>query len=225
MLIMKRFFFTWLFFLCVMPLFSQGPQGKNLPAHLDGGAVEVLDSISKKYKNYKTIKIDYTYKMEKDGKMLENFKGNMLIKGDKYYLSFDKQEYYCNGKTIWNYQKEINEISIFDYEEDSDFFLNPAKFLNNWKNTFRSKFIREEVEKGKNMILIDIMPIKQESFYKIRIFVDKTKIDIVRFTVYEKDNSTYTYSFDQFIVNNEIDDKKFELNTAACPNADINDMR
>jgi len=226
---MKRFFFILPALLFALPLFSQpqGPQGKNPPPHLDGGAVEVLDTISKKYKNYTTIKIDYTYKSEKDGKTLESLKGNMMLKGDKYYLSFDKQEYYCNGTTIWNYQKEINEISIFEYEEDNDLFLNPAKLLNDWKKKFRAKFIREEIEKEKKIVLIDITPIKQDSFYKIRIFVDKAKNDIIKFTVYEKDkdNTTYTYIFDKFIVNTEIDDKKFELNTSSYPNAEINDMR
>jgi len=219
---MKKNVFTLLMLLCITPLFSQG---KNPPPHLDGGAIEVLDSISKKYKNYKTIKIDYTYKMEKEEKTLENIKGNMIIKGDKYYLLFDKQEYYCNGTTIWNYQKEVDEISIFEYEEDSELFLNPIKLLNNWKKKFRAKFIREEIEKGKKIVLIDITPIKPESFYKIRIFVDKAKVDIIRFTVYEKNNTTYTYSFDKFIVNSEVDDKKFELNVSAYPNAEINDMR
>jgi outer membrane lipoprotein-sorting protein len=221
---MKRFFSIALILLWTHTLFSQS-QGKNPPPHLDGGAVGILDSISKKYKNYKTIKIDYTYKLEKEGKLVESFKGNMMIKGNKYYLLFDKQEYYCNGTTIWNYQKEVNEISIFEYEENSDLFLNPTKLLDNWKKKFRAKFIREEVEKDKNIIFIDITPIKEDSFYKIRIFVDKAKMEIIRFAVYEKDNTIYTYSFDKFLVNNEIDDKRFELNTSAYPNAEINDMR
>ena len=196
-----------------------------MPPHLDGGAVEVLDAISQKYKNYTTLKIDYTYKTEKEGKTVEKTKGNMMIKNNKYYLSFDKQEYYCNGTTIWSYQKEIEEISIFEYEEDSDLFLHPVKLLNDWKKKFRAKFIREEIENEKKIVLIDITPIKQDSFYKIRIFVDKAKNDIIRFAVYEKDNTTYTYSFDKFIVNTEIDDRKFELNTSDYPNAEINDMR
>jgi len=221
---MKRLFFAVLVFLFAIPLFSQN-QGKNPSPHLDGGAVEVLDSISKKYKSYTTIKIDYTYKMEKEGQIVEKIKGMMMLKGKKYYLLFDKQEYYCNGTTIWSYQKEENEISIFEYEENSDLFLNPVKLLSDWKKKFRAKFIREEVEKERKIVLIDITPVKQDSFYKIRIFVDKAKIDIIRFAVYEKDNTTYTYSFDKFTVNSEIDDKKFELNTSAYPNAEVNDMR
>ena len=221
---MKRFFCIMLISLYIISIFSQ-PQGKNPPPHLDGGAVEVLDAISKKYRDYTTIKIDYTYKMEKDGKIQESVKGNMMIKGDKYYLLFDQQEYYCNGTTIWNYQKEINEISIFEYEEDNDFFLNPSKLLSDWKKKFRAKFIREEIEKEKKIVIIDITPIKQEIYYKIRIFVDKEKLDFIRFAVHEKDNVVYTYSFDKFTVNSDIDDKKFELNTSTYPNAEINDMR
>ncbi len=223
---MRQPILTLIITLFSFALFAQDlGREKNPVSHLDGGANKILDEISDKYKKYSTIEIDYTYKVEKNGKILNNIKGSMVIKGDKYYLLFDNQEYYCDGATIWSYQKEVNEISIFDYEEDSDFALNPAKILNNWKKKFRAKFIREEDENGKRVVLIDITPIEEEAFYKIRIFMDKNKNEFVRFAIYERDNTTSTYSFDKFLVNRDIDDEKFELNRTSYPNAEINDMR
>lgn len=201
----------------------------SLPAyaqdHLDGGATQLLDDMSARYQAYSTMQINYTYKAEKDKKVLDTFKGEMLIKGKMYYLTIPGQVFYCDGTTIWNYQKEVDEISVFEYEEEDDNLMNPAQLLAGWKKNYRAKMIREEFESGKALVLIDITPVKLQPYYRIRLFVDKNKKEILRFTVYEKDNTLYTYYFDQFIPNRPIEDRKFKLNKSDYPNAVVNDMR
>ena len=193
--------------------------------NLDGGAAKLMNELGLKYTNYSTIQIDYTLKSEKEKKVLSSHSGKMHIKGNKYYLTIPGQAFYCDGTTIWNYQKASNEISIYEYDETDDSFLNPAKMLANWKTEYRAQFIREEVLNDKTLVLIDMTPIVQQSYYRIRLFIDKAKNDVVRFAVYEKDNTIHTYYFDKFLTNQPIDDSKFKLNTSDFPNAEINDMR
>lgn len=214
-----------LLFTLPLPAQSDGKSGQS-PAHLDNGGNKIMESLSKKFQNYSTVKIDFTYTMENEGKVLNTQKGSIAIRGEYYYLSFTGQEFFGDGKTIWNYQKETNEISIFE-EDDSDesLILNPVKLLANWQNKFKARLIREEKEKGKTIILIDITPEIQQSFYRIRFFIDEVKNEIVRFIVYEKDNTTYTYTFDTFSFNKPIEDHYFRFDPDSYPNATINDMR
>lgn len=210
-----------------LPLRSQNlGRDEQSTDRLDHGANKIMDEVSRKYQAYTTIKIDFTYKTEKEGKVIDTQKGKMTIKGSCYYFSFAGQEFFCDAETIWNYQKESQEITIFEYdEEDEDIMLNPAKLLLNWKSKFKAKLIREENEKGKTLILIDVTPLEQQSFYKIRLFIDKSKNEIVRFVAYEKDNTTFSYIFDTFSVNTPVSDHFFKLDPASYPNATINDMR
>ena len=208
-----------IFFLCLLsPVFLQA-QNK------DGGAIQLLDEISQKYIRYSSIQIDYTYKAEKEKKVLDSYKGKMEIKGKKYYLTIPGQTFYCDGETIWNYQKESNEISIFEYDEEDESIMNPVQLLIDWQKNYRAKFIREEFENNKTVALVDITPIKQESYFRIRLYIDKLKNEILRFAIYEKDNTIYTYYFDKFTPNVPIDDQKFKLDPKDYPNADVNDMR
>ena len=191
----------------------------------DGGANAIMQELDTKYKGFTTMKINYTYKAEKEKKILSALSGVALIKGDQYYITFDDQVFYCDGTTMWNYQKSTNEVSIYDYEESDDDALNPAKMLATWSKEFTAKFIREDTEKNKAVQIIDLTPKKGQSYYKIRIVVDKAKKEIVRTSIYEKDNTIYTYYFDTFTTNTAMDDSTFNFNAAKFPGVEVNDMR
>ena len=191
----------------------------------DGGANAIMQELDTKYKGFTTMKINYTYKAEKEKKTLSALSGVALIKGDKYYITFDDQVFYCDGTTMWNYQKSTNEVSIYDYEESDDDALNPAKMLATWSKEFTAKFIREDKEKNRAVQIIDLTPKKGQSYYKIRIVVDKEKKEIVRTSIYEKDNTIYTYYFDTFTTNTTMDDNTFKFNKSKYPGVEVNDMR
>lgn len=191
----------------------------------DGGATPILQSLAKKYQALTSMSIDYTYKAVKDKKTIATLTGKVSIKGKKYLMSFDDQTFYCDGVTMWNYQKSSNEVSIYTYDESDDDVLNPAKMLGNWQKDFTAKFIREEVEAGKSLQIIDLTPKKGQSYYKIRLFIDKNKKEIVRCAVYEKDNTIYTYYFDKFVSNTPLSDTLFVFDAAKYPGVETNDMR
>ncbi|MDR3048066.1 MAG: outer membrane lipoprotein carrier protein LolA, partial [Bacteroidales bacterium] len=153
---------------------NQGQLSSTKP-HLDGGATQTLDKISTKYQSYSTVKIDYTCKTEKENKVIDSQKGSFAIKGDKYSFTDADNDYRCDGKIIWNYQKKIKEISIYNAEEDDDLLLNPIKTVINWKKNFRAKFVKEIEEKNIKLSVIDITPNTTQNYYKIRLYVDKNK--------------------------------------------------
>lgn len=205
--------------LCISLIFSTFAQ------NTDGGSSTIMKNLATKYKGFSTMKISYTYKAEKEKKTLAAFSGTALIKGDKYKITFDDQIFFCDGTSMWNYQKASNEVSIYDYEESDDDALNPAKMVANWQKDYSAKFIREDVEKNKAVQIIDLTPKVGQSYYKIRLVIDKNKNEIIRTSIYEKDNTIYTYYFDSFTTNSTIDDSTFKFNASKYPGVEVNDMR
>lgn len=193
--------------------------------NVDGGATDILKKLSTKYAGFSTMKINYTYKCESNDKVIETQTGTMNIKGDKYTFVFGNQTSYCNGKNLWNYQKDINEVSIFEYVEAEDNLLNPAKILKEWQKEYRAKFIREETQNGKLVQIIDLLPIKSSSFYKIRLFIDKSKQEINGISAFEKGATVYSYHIDKMSVNTPIDDATFVFDLKQHPGVEVNDMR
>ncbi len=192
---------------------------------VDRGATPILKKLASKYKGFSTMKIDYTYKCEKDKKVLDSKSGVLTIKGDKYIFVFGNQTSYCDGKTLWNYQKDVKEVSIFEYIEEEDNLLNPAKILSEWDKEYRAKFIREDSERNVMVQIIDLMPLKASSYYKIRLVVNKVKQEIMDISAYEKDNTIYSYHIDKFVADSPIADDAFVFDVSKHPDVDVNDMR
>ncbi len=206
--------------LCSLLAFSASAQ------NTDGGATELLKKVSDKYQSYSSMQFRYTLKATKENKTLQTTTGDFALKGNKYRTVFNGQSFFCDGKTIWNYQKETNEVSIYDYDpEDDDNMMNPQRILKNWNAHFRAKYIRDEYISGQSVALIDLTPKTAQSYYRIRLHVDKGNSRITRISVYDKDNTVYAYYIEQFKANVTLSDGYFVFDKSKYPDVEVNDMR
>ena len=104
----------------------------------DAKAVKLLDEVSAKTKAYKTIKADFTYTMtNKQAKINESKTGVLLVSGDKYRLTAAGQIVICDGKTVWTYIKESNEVQVNDVENKEE-SLTPSKLLTSYNENYNA---------------------------------------------------------------------------------------
>jgi len=191
-------------------------------AQNDKKATAILDEVSAKTKLYKTIKIDFTYAMDNaKEKIHDKFKGTLISKGDKYKLTAAGQDVISDGKTMWTYLKDANEVQINNAAEDDDSFT-PTKLLSGYGKDYKSKFIEE---KGNNQV-IELYPLKKgKTFTKVQLTIDKSKKQISKFIIYDRNGSTFSYIVDKFVSDQPIADNVFTFNKADHPGVEINDMR
>lgn len=190
----------------------------------DQGATSILRKMATQYNAYSSMQFNFTVKVVKDKKTLDTFQGELKVKKNKYTMFLEEQKVYCDGVNLWNYQKESNEVSIFSFEEGDEPIFHP-KILINWEKNFRAQFIRELAENNKMLYVVDLLPLQSQSYYKIRAYINKSNHQIVRFEMYDKNNSISTLSVDKFVVNKPIEDSLFIFNATQYPNVFINDMR
>ena len=192
----------------------------------DGGANELLNKVSQKYQGFSTMQFHYTLVTSKDSKTLSTAQGDFYLKGNKYHTSYGGQTFFCDGISLWNYQKSTNEVSVYEYDpEDDDNMMNPRLLLKNWDKHFRAKFIRDDFTNGQAITLVDLTPKVSQSYYRIRLFIQKNNLQIKKIVVYEKDNTLYTYNIEQFKSNVTLADDLFVFNKSKYPNVEVNDMR
>jgi outer membrane lipoprotein carrier protein len=191
-------------------------------AQTDKKATAILDEVSAKTKSYKTIKIEFTYAMDNvKEKVHDKFKGSLISKGDKYKLSAAGQDVISDGKIVWTYLKDANEVQINNVTDDEDSFT-PTKLLSGYNKDYKSKFIEE---KGNDQV-IELYPLKKgKTFTKVRLTIDKAKKQISKFVIYDRNGSTFSYIVDKFIADQAIADNLFSFNKADHPGVEINDMR
>ena len=212
------------FSLLVMVVAAQQPAQTR--KFYDEESETVLKELQKKITAYKDISIHFTFRSEKKEKFIDEIKGSSLIKGEKYVLKTPHQQIYCNGTTVWNYLAEQKEVTLskYDKEEDSE-MINPLKMILNYEKSYKSKFIKETTEKGVLVQVIDLTPLKPNSYYKIRLMLDKNKKQIMRLTVHEKDGTQYTYTVDTFTVNQNLSDDLFVFDVSKYSGVEVIDIR
>ncbi len=185
----------------------------------------ILEELSKKTQSYKNIKIEFTYVMKNEKENINESKdGIILIKGDKYNLNIAGQNVICDGKTIWTYIKDADEVQINTVEDDDE-SMNPKKILTSYDKNYKSKLIREGHKNNKTVYVIDLTPLEGKAFYKIRLIIDKTKKQILKSTIYDKNGSLYLYIVKKFITDITIKDSNFTFDKSKYPDVEVIDMR
>jgi outer membrane lipoprotein-sorting protein len=205
----------------ILFLFSGVLFAQNTPP----SAISIMEKTAQKYNALSALALDFSMNIEVSGKKTHNFDGVLLVKKEKYYLTFEDQIVANDGTTMWNYQKNTNEASIFEAEDDEFMMFHPLTMLKNWNKEYSAKFIREEELQKKKVNIIDLTPKKQSQFYKIRLFIDKTTSYIQQVMMYETDNTTLTYTVTKFTPNAEVADTKFNFNKRDFPDVQVSDMR
>ncbi|GAB4319882.1 MAG: hypothetical protein Kow00127_12150 [Bacteroidales bacterium] len=186
---------------------------------------EILDRMTLRIESYKTILIEFTYKMENtEADINEEADGTLKVMGDKYRLEISGQTVICDGSTIWTYIADAEEVQINNAGEDDE-ALTPDKLLTSYNKDYRSKFIREDVMYGEKVNIIDLTPIEGKSFYKVRLILGQEDDRIHDITIFDKNNSTYSYIMRTFTPNVDFPENTFTFDPKEFPDADVIDMR
>jgi outer membrane lipoprotein carrier protein len=208
-----------LFFLLLFITISGTSQTK------DQKASALLDEVSAKTKSYKSIKVEFSYTMEnKQAKINEEKKGTLLLSGDKYRLTAASQVVICDGKTIWTFLEESNEVQVNSLDNKDD-ALTPSKLLTSYNTNFKSKIIKDKNQTDPNIETIELLPNVVKSFNKAVIAVDKTKKQIRSFSLFDKNGNTFTYKISRFVTDTPVSPADFTFDKTKFPGVEVIDMR
>ena len=185
----------------------------------------ILEVLTAKTEAYKSIRVDFTYKMENiEAGIDESTRGTLLVMGNKYNLNISGQEVFCDGETLWTYMADAEEVQVNSLEEAEE-SISPNKLLSSYNEDYRSKFIKEDFVYGTTVNIIDLTPIEGKSYFKVRLIIDKEKDQLLEFTIFDKNGSTYSYVINKFEPNIDVSEGAFTFNPADYPGVDVIDMR
>jgi len=189
-------------------------------------ATELLKKASERLKSFRTMEVDFSYRMENTSMDIEEeMTGKIYSKGDKYRMVLGDNIFISDGETVWNFIDDFYEIHI-NYVENMEGGLTPTALLDNFETEYRGKFIRQENFQGRTVDIIDLIPVTPQSFFKYRVALDSSDQMIVFTTAYDRHGGTYTYTMENVRTNHSLNDNLFVFNRADFPeDADVIDLR
>ena len=195
----------------------------------DPEAKKILDMFSKKTKSYHAYQANFTILNEnrQTNEKAEN-KGTLLVKGDKYKMELDKTEIYYDGKYIYNYIPESNEVSISKPGKKTDdvFANDPSKLFNIYSTDYKYQYLGNINENGHKCYEVDLYPFDLKRKYSIiKLLIDIDKIELVSAKLIMKSGVNYTVRIDTFNSQAIATENDFIFNIKAHKGIEVVDLR
>ncbi|HVF82095.1 MAG TPA: outer membrane lipoprotein carrier protein LolA [Flavisolibacter sp.] len=221
---MKRLFALLSF--AAITLCASAQTGKN-PTQNDAEAKKLLDAVSAKFKTYISPQASFTYRVENaQGKALSSKQGAVIMKGNKFKVAMDGMEIFSDGKTVWNYDKSANEVTV-NNATDGGAGMSPQKlFTNFYDRDFYYKLNGIKKEAGKSLVEIELTPTdKTRPYHKVYLLVDKASNTIYSAKFLEKSGGRYSYTVNTLKSNSAPADVAFVFNKSKYPGVEVVDLR
>lgn len=178
-------------------------------AQNDPNAKRILDDVSAKLKTYKGITAAFGLVSKgRSGKVNNNVRGTISIKGNKYYIKQGSTEIFSDGSKTWNYNGN-DEVTVTSVDGDGQ-TLTPQKLLTNF---YDKDFTYKLVSSAGAFDEIQMVPNdKRKNFQRVNVFVNKAKKMITKAKVLDKSNNTIEFNLSNINTNANIPDNTFVFN-------------
>jgi outer membrane lipoprotein carrier protein len=201
-------------------MLAQAPKGMG---NNDPEAKKILDAVSNKFKSYKSVQGKFNLKIENAANKLIGTKTGMVyMKGTKYKISITGQEIFCDGTTIWTYDKSANEVTINKLEANNN-TITPQKLFTNF---YDKDFLYKLNGEAKGTQEIELTPIdKSKPFFKVLVGINKAAQSISSTKVFEKTGNKYTYVINNMNTSGTITDAQFVFDAKKYAGVEVVDLR
>lgn len=212
--------------LSLIGLLTAFSQGKSSTTN-DPAATKILDGVSAKFKSHKSVQAMFAYKVENaSGKVLSTKTGTILMKGTSYKLNFNGLEVFCNGTTVWSYDKAAKEVTINNLDLSGGTITPQKLFSNFYDKDFYSLLIGESKVGAKTLQEIQMTPVdKSKTFHSVFLMIDKASQSIYSTKVVEKSGNRYMYTVSSMKSNVPVADAMFVFEPKKYPGVVVEDLR
>jgi outer membrane lipoprotein carrier protein len=205
-------------------IFAQGTK--------DPKAKAVLDKALKKFSSLSSFSADFSFVKHVPSLEDETYSGSIKFKDKKVYVnSSDGREVYNDGKTLSVFYKEDNEVNIYtsDPDQNEDFAID--KYLKAYKEDYKYIHMGTATINGVVCEFIELSPdksveeMKHQSIFKIKMYVNQSTSQVVRWKIFEKSGINYTTTITKFIANENFSDSVFIFDKTKYSGVEVIDMR
>lgn len=194
-------------------------------AQAQNNSQKILDELANRTNSAKNIQVGFSYEMENtDADIHEATEGSLVVSGNKYLLKIAGQEIICNGKTIWTYIADADEVQINEVDEEESF--SPTKLLSSYTDDYDASLEKEYSENGRKYYLMKLKPKDKDSgFDYVHLKIEKEKMQLAAFILYDFDNNVFSYIIKEYLTDIALDENAFTFDETKYPDVDVIDMR
>ncbi len=193
-----------------------------VPCALAGGdddPNEILSRLQKKYDKIQDATASFTQNVTFGvTKNEQSFNGKFWMKkGNKYHIETEDQTVVTDGKSVWSYSKNTNQVLIDTYHDDPKSF-SPDKVLVNVPQQYSATVMSKERTGGHETIVLKLVPKERSShggestsnLQWMKVWVDRDELLMKRMQILNVSDNLTTYVIEDLKLNTGLADDEFQ---------------
>lgn len=171
-------------------------------------------------KSHKNLELVFNYQFSPDGKKIgDTQKGHAWLQGESYRVDLPEQQSLSDGKSIWTYYIEEEEVMLSNATDGED--NTPLKLLTSLDKNYAATIAKMDDDGICTMELANPKGI----YKRITLKINTKTTEIKSADIYVEDGSKMVVTFESLKFDQKLDDKFFTFDEKAHPRVDVIDMR
>ena len=171
-------------------------------------------------KSHNNVEMAFNYQLSPDGKNLgEAQKGHAWLQGEAYKIEMAEQQTISDGKTIWSYLIDDEEVMVSNASEGTD--NTPLKLLTSLDKSYVASLTNIDAQ---GIASIELANPKGQ-YKRISLKVNTKKAELKSADIYMEDGSKLVVNVEEMKFDQKLDDKFFTFDAKKHPKVDVIDMR
>lgn len=195
----------------------------------DAKAKEILEKVTKTTQSLASLDAKFTFEMNNKAQNIKDkSQGSIILKNKKYKLDIPQMglKVTCDGKTIWSYMVNSNEVTISNLDDATDELMDPSKIFTIYERGFNYKFLNEGTDAGVPVYNIELTPQKPSGdIQRIKLMIDKQKMLIHGAVMDGKEGNTVIIAVNQYKTDGVYSDADFVFDPKKYKGIEVVDMR
>ncbi len=198
---------------CLLLLFAA--QAVSAQNNADAIIRVLVDQI----KSHKNVEMAFSYQISADKNLSESQKGHAWLQGEAYKTEMADQQTISDGKTIWLYLIDDEEVMVSNASEGTD--NTPLKILTSLDKSYVTSLTNID---AKGIATIELANPKGQ-YKRVTLKINTKKTELKSADIYMEDGNKVSITVEEMKYDQKLDDSFFTFDAKKHPKVDVIDMR
>ena len=171
-------------------------------------------------KSHKNVEMAFSYQISPDGKNLgDSEKGHAWLQGEAYKIEMAEQQTISDGKTIWSYLIDDEEVMVSNASDGVD--NTPLKLLTSLDESYVATLTGID---NQGIATVELANPKGQ-YKRVTLKINTKKTELKSADIYMEDGSKVIVNVEEMKFDQQLDSNFFTFDTKKHPKVDVIDMR
>jgi len=193
----------------------------------DAKADKILRDSKAKFESLKDFSANFVYSITNEASKNKRSivkEGTLKIKGDKFVLTLDDQEIYCDGTNQWIYNKMDQEVNILPYDPEES--LNIESIFQVYEANGKSRYEGEEkIGNVKHHRVYLAISDPSLDYNQATLWISEATKLPSKAVIKDRNQTVTEVKFSNVKINQNFPDSDFVFDTGKYPDVEVYDER